>query len=243
MKKVLFATAAVIALMLGSLSISAQTQSRDDALKAIATKRAELAKLEKTFMSPSKEDQAAYAEFLDLQDTGLIRLLPREIYDSEGYKGPNRIITVRGGGAYYSFTKKAQVYSEFTDIGLEQGQLTTGFAGANYGMLTNLGDVPLENLALNTPAVVVLASHTAAPDEPHARIEQRRSSSGTTIEGTSYTNRMPLVTNTTYLLRSVNYRASDTLVAFRIVREDTDGSVIIAWKILKRYPIPQLARN
>jgi len=242
MKKILYATMPVIGLLLGSISISAQTD-RDDLLKAIGAKRAELTKLEKSFMSPSKEDQAAYAEFLALPDTGMIRLLPREVYDDEAYKTANRIVTVRGGGAYYSFTKKSPIYSEFSDIALEQGQLNTGFMGTNYGLLTNLGDAPLENLTLNTPAVAGLASHNPAPDEPHARIEQHRSSSGTTIEGTSFTNRLPLVQNTTYLLRSVNYRASDTLVAFRIVREDTDGSVIIVWKILKRYPIPQLARN
>ncbi|MEK6283404.1 MAG: hypothetical protein AABN95_23880 [Acidobacteriota bacterium] len=43
------------------------------------------------------------------------------------------------------------------------------------------------------------------------------------------------------LLRSIGYRASDVLVAFKVVRQDTDGSVILAWKLLKKYPVPTLA--
>ena len=240
MKKIIVAAVVLIA---SALTVSAQTQSREDILQAIKVKRAELAKLEKAFLSPAAEDEAAYADFLAQPETGLLRLLPREIYDAEVYKNRSKLLTLRGGGSYYSFTERSHDYSQFTDIGLEQGQLKAGFAGANYGMLTNLGDVPLENVSLEMPAVHVLAMHTPAADEPHARIEQSRTSKGVTVGDTSYTNRMPLVANTTYLVRSINYAGSDALVAFRVVRIDTDGSAIILWKLLKKYPVPQLARN
>src|SRR5262249_1579301 len=36
-----------------------------------------------------------------------------------------------------------------------------------------------------------------------------------------------------------NYEEDDVLVVFRVHRQDTDGSLIIAWKLLKRYPTPQ----
>ena len=49
--------------------------------------------------------------------------------------------------------------------------------------------------------------------------------------------------NTTYLLRSINYGESDVLVALRVVRKDTDGSVIIVWKLLKKYSAPELVQN
>ena len=140
MKKI-FIAMAFSTVMLSSLSVFAQTQSREDLLKEIAAKRTELAKvetelakLEKAFLSPSEKDRAAYANFLRQPDTGLIRLYPRETYDSR-----------------------------------------------------SLGGI--------------------------------------------------------YVLRSVNYHASDTLVAFRVVRLDSDRSVIILWKLLKQYPTPILARN
>ena len=53
---------------------------------------------------------------------------------------------------------------------------------------------------------------------------------------------MPAVAGHTYLLRSVDYRMSDVLVAFRVVRKDEErGDVVLLWKILKRFHTPQLA--
>ena len=57
------------------------------------------------------------------------------------------------------------------------------------------------------------------------------------------TSRLPVAVNGTYLLRSIDYSTSDVLVAFKVVRKDSDGSVILAWKLLKKYPVPQLARG
>lgn len=242
MKKITIAMA-FSTLLLSSLTVFAQTQSREDLLKDLAAKRAELSKLEKAvtelekaLLFPSEKDRAAYANFLRQPDTGLIRLLPRE-YDGRNLEG----MTLRGGGAYYSFKERTNEYVNSSDISLEQGELTTGFAGANYGLLADLGDVPLESV--NLEAVAALAQYTPPADEPHARIEQRRMSEGATINGVSYKNRQQFRLNSTYVLRSVNYHASDTLVAFRVVRIDSDKSAIILWKLLKQYPTPTLARN
>jgi len=49
--------------------------------------------------------------------------------------------------------------------------------------------------------------------------------------------------NSTYLLRSFNFDESDVMVAFRVVRIDSDKSVIILWKLLKNNPKPTFARN
>ena len=49
--------------------------------------------------------------------------------------------------------------------------------------------------------------------------------------------------DSTYLLRSINYRSSDVLVAFKVVRIDSDGSAVLLWKLLQKYPKPQLAHN
>jgi hypothetical protein len=88
-----------------------------------------------------------------------------------------------------------------------------------------------------------LASHTPAPDEPQARVEQRRASDGAIINGTSFKDRLPLKVNSTYLVRSINFHSSDVLVAFRVVRIDNDNSATIIWKLLKKYPTPYLAQN
>jgi hypothetical protein len=227
-----------------SVQAFAQSESRNDLLRQIETKRTELSALETKFLAPSDEDRAVYTEFLRQPDTGLFRLLPREIYESDTYKSNRKkTLTIRGGGSYYSFTRLSHEYDYGTDIGLEQGYLKVGFAGADYGMLAKLSDVPLEDLTTEHPSVLFLSTYEAVTEEPQARLEQRRFGTGTTIDGLLYKERLPVEVGATYILRSINYSDSDVLVAFRVIRKDTDGSIVIAWKLLKKYSVPKLARN
>jgi hypothetical protein len=242
MKNFLIAAAFIGAFFLTSPNVFAQADSRDNLLREIGAKRAELAVLEKKFLSPSEDDRAAYAEFLKLPDTGLIRLLPRETYDQFPDKPPK--LTIRGGGAYYSFVRLTHEYGYGSDLELSSGHLSVGFAGADYGLMTIIGDIPLEELSSEHPAAAFLTSYKPATEESRAR-EERHSfaAKGKIIDGATYQERLPVQLNTTYLLRSINYDDSDVFVAFRVVRKDTDGSVIIAWKLLGKYPKPKLTRN
>lgn len=222
----------------------AQSISREEVLKEIQAKRAELQRLEKQFLAPSEDDRAAYADFLQQPHTGLIRLLPREKYDGEVYKNV-KTLTMRGGGAYYSFGRLTHEYGEGSDIELSSNYLSRGgFGGASYGMLKKLADLPLEGLTIEHPAARFMAAYKPAGDLATARLEQRRFGDREfTIDNEQYQRITPVEVNTTYLLRSINYDETDVLVAFRVVRQDSDGSVIIAWKLLKNYPKPELARN
>jgi hypothetical protein len=238
MKRIL---AAALFIATSSLIAFAQSESRADVLKDIERKRVELAKLEKMFLAPSAEDRAAYAEFLAQPNTGLIRLLPRETFDP--YANKKSGMTVRGGGAFYSFSRQTHEYGFATDIGLEQGYFQTGFGGADYGMLTKLEGARLEDVSTELPGAIFLAKYTPVANEPEARIEQRRFATGTTIDGIAYKRRLPVENGATYLLRSITFEEADVLVAFKVARQDTDGSLIIAWKLLQNYPVPKLALN
>src|SRR5207247_1124610 len=134
-------------------------------------------------------------------------------------------------------------YGYGSGLELDSGYLSVGFAGADYGMLTSLGNVSLEEITSEHPSALFLRTYRAPSEEPQARLEQRRFAAGTTIDGRVYKERFPVETGTTYLLRSINYSDSDVLVAFRVVRKDTDGSVIVLWKLLNKYPKPELART
>src|SRR5690349_479819 len=214
MRRIYVTTALLSLLLLSSFSIFAQTQSRDDLLKQIEAKRAELNALEKDFLSPSEEDREAYAEFLRAPDTGLFRILPRETYDDNANKDRNRIVT-RGGGAYYSFTRLTHEYGYGSDLELAQDQFSTGFAGLDYGLMTNVGDVPLESITLETPVVNTFAAYHPPSEEPKIRLEQRRFQMGSDLQGISVSRTLPMKLNSTYVVRSLNYRESDVLVAFR----------------------------
>ena len=223
------------ALLIASTSTFAQSDSRDDILKKIQSTRTELQDLENKFMAPAPEDLAANAEFLKQPNTGIVRLLPRETFD-------NNTFTTRGGGAYYSFTLRTHEYGKGTHIGLERDELTGSFAGADYGMLARLGDVPLDTIDAESAPVKFLALYEAVSEEPQARSEYQRFGAGVRVDNVLYKTYQPAIVNNTYVLRGIHYSDSDVLVAFRIVRKDLDDSIIVLWKLLKTYPKPVLAR-
>ena len=243
MKRVFTAILLLPILMTLSVGVCAQSASRDDVLKAIAAKRAELQQLEDQFLSPAEQDRAAYKELLSQPDTGLIRLLPREVYESEVYKKNQKTLTIRGGGAYYSFATLTHEYGYGSDLELSSGYLSVGFAGADYGMMIDLGEVPLDEITSDYPGARSLADYAAAKDESQARAEHRQIQAGRILDGATFQSRLPVKIGSTFLVRSINYNYTDVLIAFQVVRKDTDGSVIIVWKLLKRFPKPELIRT
>jgi hypothetical protein len=235
MKKSIFF---ITLILLYSINTSAQQASdRDQMLREIDSLRSQLRARENAFLEPSNEDRAAFAEYLAAPNSGLIRLLPREDYDNDKH------LTVRGGGAYYSFSRLTHDYNKEPDIEFQRGNLSVGFAGADYGMLAMIGDVPLESVTLESPNVEFLSSYAPPTLLPKVRVEQERTSRGIEAQNVLYISHVPAVVNRTYILRSITFDRSDVLVAFRILRKDTDQSLIIGWKLLKKYPLPKLERD
>jgi hypothetical protein len=241
MKKIVSVTTFSLTFVLACLSIAAQTQaeSREDVIQQIEAKRAELAVLEKKILSVSNADREENATLLSQPDTGIIRLLPRETYDGAKKRG----LAINGGGAFYSFALAKHEYGQGSDIMLEQGDFSCGFAGADYGMLLNLGDVPLDQVVADHVSVRALFEYMPTSAEPDARKAQRALWQGMDLSGVVFKNRMPAKVSNTYLLRSVNFGGYDIAVAFRVTRKDTDGSMILLFKVLKRFPKPDLERT
>lgn len=203
-------------------------------------------------LAPSAADRTNHASFLRQPNTGLIRLLPRIHKHSKFYK-PNLSVKINGGGAYYSFANLSHEYGYGSDLQLgtttriirgtevpPSYELLVGFAGYDYGMLTNLGDVLLETLTKDDPRAQFMTNYEPPRAEPEARSEFRRFRAGVSIDGQTYKRGLPVQVGSTYLLRSINYGESDVLVAFRIVREDSDKSLVIAWQMLKKFAPPKL---
>jgi hypothetical protein len=226
----------LISILVFGVSIGASPQLQDrSALQAkMESLRAQIQAKEKVFLSPSAEDLAAFAGFLRQPDTGMARLMPRETYDGK--------LLIRGGGAYYSFARLTNEYGLGSDIGLEQGQLRVGFAGADFGFLTSLGDLAIDSVTAEQPGVSLLAEFKTPSAEAEAREQYRRAGAGFEADGFTYRSFLPASLNTTYALRSVDYGVSDLLVAFRVTRKDADGSLTLVWTILKKFSVPQLAQ-
>jgi hypothetical protein len=264
-KRFLYAVLMLPLLYIFHFEAVAQSQSRSKLKDEISTLRKQLREKEKLFLETSAEDRKEFAEFLKQSNTGLIRLFPRTQHD--------RLLTINGGGAYYSFTRLTHEYGYGSDIELllvprrnddfwyqasrrrydfehqvsssteiQEPTFMTGFAGADYGFLVNLGKVPLDKVTLEHEGVKFLASYVPPSAEPEARAEFQRARSGISKAGFEYKNTLPVLTNNTYVLRSINYHRSDVLVALRVVRMDGDASVMLLWKRLKRFSTPELER-
>jgi hypothetical protein len=221
----------------------AQTKTREQLRDEIESKRRELIALEKQFLAVPEADRTAFADLLAEPNTGLIRLLPREIFDSETYKKNSKTITMRGGGAYYSFLNLTHEYGFGSDISLDHDQFSVGFAGYDYGMLLKIHDVSLQDLSAEYPYAAPLIRYSPATYEEAIRNEQRAFALGTVIDGLSLKRTVPVEVNASYLLRSISYHDSDILVGLKVIRRDSDGSVVLAWKLLKKLKAPEVDRN
>jgi hypothetical protein len=177
------------------------------------------------FLQPTSDELAPYAAFLNQPQTGMVVLTPRGQYAGDP-------------GTYYSFSRLTHQYGYGSDIELEQGSFSVGFAGYDFGFYTALGDVPIDGVTTTTPAVQYLAAYVPPTVDATIRAEQQRSGSGFYVGPYYYRDYTGVQLNKTYVLRSISYDRSDVLVALRVVQSISDGSVIIIWKQLASFVPP-----
>ncbi len=210
--------------------INAQDSSREQQLQKIDELNGQIKILETAILSPEAKDlkQAEKEEF------NVFRLMPREKYD--------RKLTINGGGAYYSFTRKISEYGRGSDVALEQNYLSVGFAGADYGFIYDFGDIPLADVSKDTNEAGFLVDYKPPTREIEVRSEARKAQNYD-VNGTIYKRRVPAVVGHTYVLRSISFDDWDILVALKIHRSDKDGSLIIFWKMLENFEKPTFERS
>jgi hypothetical protein len=219
----------VSAFVLLSVSfICGQEISREQKLRQLVEANNQVKNLTSNYLSPDAKD---FAE-ANNQGFEVFRILPRKLLD--GKSG------IREGGSYYSFTTKSHDYDHIPQIGLEQNYLKVGFAGADYGFIADLGEIPLANVNSETAGVNLLITHKPT-SEPANRLEQIKSNYET--DALSFKRQVPATAGNTYILRAISFGEADILVAFNIYRKDSDGSLIIFWKLLKNFEKPVIARN
>jgi hypothetical protein len=206
------------------LSAVTSAQTRQQASDNLSRLKEEANHLESVILSPDKED----IDLADREKVNVFRLLSREKYD-------NSFSTIRGGGAYYSFTTKSHSYSGISQIQLQQNKLSVGFAGVNYGFMTDLGETSLAEINEKTKGFNFLIEY-----QPPANEQQR--ARGFDFEGANFKDNLPATVGHSYFLRAISYDQADVFVALKIQRKDTDGSLIIFWKLIKQFDKPTLIR-
>ncbi|MBS1787423.1 MAG: hypothetical protein JST85_06865 [Acidobacteria bacterium] len=208
----------------------------------------ELTSEERKALAPTPEDLKANADFLRQSGTGIFRLMRvdkqthRKVVNADSLKVTGDVLLV-GGGAHYSFTKKNHNADKWSDLGWDEDWFLAGVGGEAVGVLIELGNIPLESVGLDNKGVVYLAKLTPMTTEAAAEQQFHQFEKGVTEDGMTFGLSALWKLDTTYALRSINYGRSDVLVAFRAIRQDANGSLIILWKKLKTYSTPNLRKE
>ncbi len=121
------------------------------------------------------------------------------------------------------------------DIRLTEGKFS-GWYPLNYSLFSELGDVSIETLDL-TKDIQSLKKFAVTKDLSQFATQRKQFEAGVEIGGRFYKSLVPVKTDSTYLLLSGKYRFAqktfdETMVVFRVIRKDADGSVVLIWKEL-----------
>lgn len=208
----------------------------------------ELSPEERKALQPTPEDLKANADFLRQNGTGIFRLMRVDQRKHQKVVSASDILTsgavlLHGGGAYYSFTKKTHNANPWTEIQWDEDFFLVGVGGQSVSAITQLVDVRLEDISLDSKGVSYLAKIAPATTEAEAEQQFQQLEAGVSEDWFKYRSFAPWELNTTYALRSINYGRSDLLVAFRVIRQDQNGSLIVLWKKLKSYNTPKLKKD
>lgn len=208
----------------------------------------ELTADERKVLTPTPEDLKANADFLRQRETGIFRLMRvdkqnhRKVVSADNLAVSGDVLLM-GGGAQYSFTKKNHNADKWSDIAWDDDWFLGGVGGQAVGVLVDLGDVSLESVTLESPGLGYLNTFAPAATESAAEVQFQQLEKGETRDGFKYGLSVPWKLGTTYALRSINYGRSDLLIAFRAIRQDSNGSLIVLWKKLKNNPTPNLKKE
>jgi hypothetical protein len=218
---------------------------------------------EMDLLSPRPEEKDGLATFLLHKDTGLIKLRPDAGCASNPYvlAAADSCIqySMPGAGYSYSFRKQTYRIAAVADLSSKDGYFVTMRGALIQGILVNLGDIRVEDINDQTSGFSYISSFVPETDSAKARDVSTRLADGVLVDGFLYQSSLPIKNNSTYLLRSIAYegriprsigsfvyneadwdKRRDILVAFRVIRQDEDGSVIIQWKRLFTKDAPKM---
>ncbi len=194
---------------------------------------------------PTEAERTSFAALLRADGTGLMRLLPHpncvvdpRIINASG-SCLDQVPPVRGGGSFYSFRDKKYHYAPDADIALRDNLFNVGFMKHTLGLLTAVGDVPLDAVTLQTNAVRPFLKFVPARTQEETEREFKRSRAWSEAPRYIYGATAPVSENTTYVMRSIAFgprrsQPSDVFIAFRVTRRDADGAVTVLWKQLQK---------
>lgn len=214
-------------------------------------------------LAPTDEEKKAYGDFLKLPNSGLLRFAPEadctRILDvtNPDTKCLNHYLP--GKALAYSFRKPNYAHRAYADIE-RSGEVFVASGTLILGLITSLDDEPINDVGPENSLVKALAEFHPAMTLDQAAEQERMVTRGISIGGHMFRKIAAINESTTYLMRSVAYRAKvsnlpktekprgsinedergDVIVVFRVLRKDADGNYLVLWRQLHRAESPRL---
>lgn len=211
-------------------------------------------------LKPGERLVSKYAAFLDQPRTGLIKL-----FSDKGCEENANILRADSAcrdwipnSAFYSFREDEHTSDFLADISFKRNWLISNGV-LSQGILTMLGDVPLENVSLFSDGIKYLADYQPAQQSREANKQFLEITRGIKFGNHEYRKAVPAEENMTYAVRVVAYEGRhitffrgrvynilwgdkrlDLIVAFRIIGTNDDGSINLLWKELSRKDAPNI---
>jgi RNA polymerase sigma-70 factor (ECF subfamily) len=163
---------------------------------------------------------------------GVARILERAHY---GGRQPN-VVGIRGGGAYYSFTKEGHSYDREPQLALEQSRLSSGFWGG--GLVIDLGALDWTELSKRRPAIPesLVPAWELITREVEPLDDAGRAALLAQLREQHAQGARSVAVGRTYVLRTIAPGTYDVLVALRVIASDEHG-VCFCWQLLREWPV------
>lgn len=218
--------------------------------------------------SVSAEYSAKYSNFLKKKDTGLARIFSDNdcgkdiktitLAELERCKDRPQII---GAGSLYSFrlpsllyqavgegfsVQKINYYLGESEIHFTKGKFIVG-RNLTQGIIVEMGDINLENVNSKTESFRFLDKWEKAKNRKQLTEQNQLLETGIKETDYFYSNNVEIKIGTSYLLRSISYAEKspifwnvDQIVAFRVIAQDANKSIIILWQKMREETAPKL---
>jgi len=215
------------------------SETQYEGRSGLPSRKKSLTKAEKARLAPSPEDLATYAQFLKKGKTGIVKLLNLsdcsnriiDVNDQRCLEAPQ----ITGMGSLYSFRSKSYLDIGSIDIRLANDKFS-GVHPLSYSLFTELGGLSLE-MVESKDAIPLRKRFPTVGDISQLVALKKQFDAGVEINGRRFSSRIPVKLHTSYLFYSGRYAAfhrsiDEIIVAFRVVRKETDGSVVLLWRKL-----------
>lgn len=263
------ATAAEVLRKANAANIESQRRNRENGepQRSVFVKRTlipfkqQITKEQRARLKPDARLITRYAALLNGSPRGeLIKLFPDAGCEDNSHvlRADSDCASWIPNSAFYSFREREHTSDYLADISYKENFLVSNGI-LSQGIMTMLGDVPLENVSLSSEGLTFLVQYQPSPYSREANQQFLAINKGVMSGKFFYRSFLPVVENQTYAARIIAYEGKyfvnyeqyrvdvlnrdnrqDVIVAFRLVGKNEDGSLNILWKELSRKTPPKV---